>query len=236
MSNKKAEVIRLLNILRGYYSLRDLQDMLGVPYQTLWKYVNLVSVPEEKTCDRILTKISESNLIEKLLMELTETTEESYASLSLKPSFLLLFALFVRNFTKGSRIGTVVSMSEMALPLATSAAIELNTSLCPALTSPRVQKGGIYPISYAEGSEIKMKGIPKICLKEKGRALLVDSSLTSVDKLYAFLIILKQARTMPFGVITVSMSKDVEEALGKEGLNHYSFNITGVNAQHEVKS
>lgn len=45
---RKASVIKLLTLLNYRYSLRDLQELLGIPYQTLWKYVSLTCMPEER--------------------------------------------------------------------------------------------------------------------------------------------------------------------------------------------
>ncbi len=50
---KKVSVIKLLTLLNYRYSLRDLQALLGIPYQTLWKYVSLKCMPEERTSKKI---------------------------------------------------------------------------------------------------------------------------------------------------------------------------------------
>ncbi len=60
-SLRRSDVIRLLTLLNYYYyfSLRDLRSMLGIPYQTLWRYVSLKCMPEERTSRRIAERIEE---------------------------------------------------------------------------------------------------------------------------------------------------------------------------------
>ncbi len=66
---RKSSIIKLLSVLNYRYSLRDLQSLLGIPYQTLWKYISLTTMPEEETSRKILQRVEELKLIDKLVME-----------------------------------------------------------------------------------------------------------------------------------------------------------------------
>jgi len=39
---EKLMVVKILKALNKFYSLRDLEQVLGVPFQNLWKYINLI--------------------------------------------------------------------------------------------------------------------------------------------------------------------------------------------------
>ena len=222
MGDKRAEVIRLLNVLRGYYSLRDLQGLLGVPYQTLWKYVNLLSVPEERTCERILSRISELNLVERVVKEEISRNEGSVWSLTRKSGFLLLFALAARSFLKGARVSTVVPMSELGIALGAAVAVELHIDICPALSNPPVEKRGHLIITYESHGKVVALALPRACLKEKGRVLLVDPLIEDFERVKAFTYALRHARTSLHGIMAIKIGGAVKERLQEEGIRYYS--------------
>jgi len=222
LGDKRAEVLRLLNVLRGYYSLRDLQDLLGVPYQTLWKYVNLLSVPEERTCEKILARIAELNLLDRLIKEEVSRAQEGILHLTHSPGFLHLFSLTARSFLKGSKATLVIPLSEAGTTLAVAVAVELNIVVCPVMSNPPLDRRGYYLISYGAGDHLMMLALPKSCVKEKARALLVDAEIRNYEKVEVFTYILRHARAVLQGVMAIKMSKEVREKLEEAGIKHYS--------------
>ena len=219
---KKASVIKLLTLLNYRYSLRDLQALLGIPYQTLWKYVSLKCMPEERTSRRIAERIEELKLLEKLVEEAVSAARENPYDLVRRPGFLALFTLMVSNALHDVRVGVVVPMSEYALMLATVLAMELHCEVCPALREGPPTRKGYYTTYFSECGKAIIAGIPKHCLKDKGRAVLVDVVLDSVDKVEAFLAVLRSARVDTVLAASVVIDGDVNDVLVEKGVKVFS--------------
>jgi len=219
---KKASVIKLLTLLNYRYSLRDLQALLGIPYQTLWKYVSLKCMPEERTSRRIAERIEELKLLEKLVEEAVNAARENPYDLVRKPGFLALFTLMVSNALHDVRVGVVVPMSEYALMLATALAMELHCEVCPALKEGPPTRKGYYTTYFNECGKVVVTGIPKHCLKDKGRAVLVDVVLDSVDKVEAILAVLRSARVDTVLAAAVVIDGDVNDVLAEKGVKVFS--------------
>ena len=62
-------VLHVLSLLRYAYSLRSLEEALGVPAQVLWRYTRLIAVPEKETARRLLALIGEKRLLEDALRD-----------------------------------------------------------------------------------------------------------------------------------------------------------------------
>ncbi len=209
---KKAGVIKLLTLLNYRYSLRDLQTMLGIPYQTLWKYVTLVNMPEEKTSAKIVDRIEELNLLEKFVRETVEEARNDPYDIVRKPGFLTLFTMMVKNVLYDVKVGVIVPMSEYALMLATALSLELRCDVCPALANhPLKRCKGFFTTCFTDNEKHVSVAVPKHCLKNKNRALLVDVVLQDTDKVEAFLGLLRSARVEVSGVAAVISGKNVEE-------------------------
>lgn len=95
--SERSRVLNLLHALNYFYSLRDLEEIIGVSFQNLWRYVNLLSVPEEKTTEKILSKIQELNLVEETVRKALSDADVEIWSLAREPSFLRLFSLIIED-------------------------------------------------------------------------------------------------------------------------------------------
>lgn len=58
---------RLLVGLKGFYTLKELEELLGVPAQAIWRYTSFIQIPEKGTAQRILAAVAEKRLVEKAL-------------------------------------------------------------------------------------------------------------------------------------------------------------------------
>ncbi len=216
---KKAGVIKLLTLLNYRYSLRDLQTLLGIPYQTLWKYVSLTNMPEEKTSKKIVEHIEELKLLEKFVMETVEEARDDPYDIVRKPGFLTLFTIMVQNTFHDVKVGVIVPMSEYSLMPATALALGLRCDVCPALTNHPLRKGkGFFTTSFMDYGRYVSVAVPKHCLKSKNRALLIDVVLQDADKVEAYLGLLRSARVEVSGVAAVASGKNVEDFIKGMGV------------------
>ncbi len=137
-------MIRLLTLLNYYFSLRDLQSMLGIPYQTLWRYVSLKCMPEERASRRIAERIEELGLLKKLVEDAVDAARANPYDLIRKPGFLTLYTMLASETLRDVRIGILVPVSELGLTLATALALELHSEICPALREGPPSRKGYY--------------------------------------------------------------------------------------------
>lgn len=214
----KAYVFKILNIMRHYYSLRDIEKMLDLPAQTIWKYVNLVAVPEEKTVAKIISKVSELRLIDKLIENSMREFRENPVIVLSKPGFLRLFSYVTEDFVGNAKIDVVIPISEAATVLGSYVATELPSLVCSFTENPPYDKKGYIITYYNDSNETRFMALPKSCLKEKTTALLIDVLLEEPSKLRSVVETLGKNKVHIYGVVTVDSSENVLDLAKSMGL------------------
>jgi len=205
----KAYVFKILNIMRHYYSLRDIEKILDLPAQTIWKYVNLVAVPEERTVAKIIGKVGELRLIDKLIENSIKEFKENPVTVLSKPGFLKLFSYVTEDFVGGAKIDLVVPMSTTAIVLGSYVAAELPSLVCPFTENPPHDRKGYVVAYYNDNNETRFVALPKSCLREKTTALLVDVILEEQDKLRNVVDVLSKNKIHVYGVVAVDSPDEV---------------------------
>ncbi|MGC8975488.1 MAG: hypothetical protein ACP5KB_04740 [Thermoprotei archaeon] len=214
----KAYVFKILNIMRHYYSLRDLEKMLDLPAQTIWKYVNLVAVPEEKTVIKIISKVGELRLIDKLVENSIREFRENPVAVLSKPGFLKLFSYATEDFVSGAKIDLVIPISATATILGSYVATELPSLVCPFTENPPPDKKGYIITYYNSDKETYFIALPRSCLKEKTTTLIIDVVLDEPNKLMNVVDVLSRNKIHVYGVATVDSSDSVLDLARSIGL------------------
>jgi len=218
--NVRSYVLRVLDALNYFYSFRDLEKMLGVPFQSLWRYVNLLSIPEEKTAERILQRIKQLNLIEKAAREALEEVGVEIWRLARAPGFIQLFSIIAEDVIGLEKLSSVIAVSREALTLATVTAIELEAEVC--LASPRIklEKRGFLATQYRSHkfNELRFVALPRSCAKDGGKTALIDTVLEDVDKVAAIVGLLKRSRSEVVGYVAIAARAEDVEMLESMGL------------------
>jgi adenine/guanine phosphoribosyltransferase-like PRPP-binding protein len=217
--NRKQLVIRLLTLMKRYYSLREMEKILGIPYQVLWKYVNLVSVPERETAERILEKLREKKVIESIIESVVEQTDKKdLHTLVRRPGFLSLYSFLAGNIMQKrmNEIDIVVQLSIDALSLAAVVSVDYNVGLCPTYASSPLNSQEYIHVQYRMKDERLscFMYIPKKCIYKKESILFVDLFLDNFQKMDMVL------RTLPGdiedkSVLTIFADKSVVENVDK---------------------
>ncbi|WFO74950.1 hypothetical protein J4526_07720 [Desulfurococcaceae archaeon MEX13E-LK6-19] len=219
--NIRSYVLRVLDALNCFYSLRDLEKLLEVPFQNLWKYVNLLTVPEEKTAEKILRRIQELRLIEKAVDGLFEENSDDIWGVARNPGFLRLFSLVIEDFVQGMGVNTIVPMSEYAIPLASIVAMELDMEICPALQhSIKYEKEGFHVTHYVsrKTGEYCILAMPRKCLHKGVKALLLDIAVEELDRVAAIASTIRRARAEPYCLISIQSTREVYDQLKELGI------------------
>lgn len=214
----KAYVLKVLNIMKHYYSLRDIEKMLDLPAQTIWKYVNLMIAPEEKTVAKIISKVEELKIIDKLLDDSIREFRENPVKVLSKPGFLKLFSYVTESFVGNAKIDLVIPISNIATILGSYLATELPSTLCPFTENPIHDKKGYIVAHYASNEGVNFMAMPRSCLKEKPTALLIDVVLDEISKLRSVLEVLNKVRVQVYGVAAIEASDEVWGFMRNNGL------------------
>jgi hypothetical protein len=209
----RSRVLELLHALNFFYSLRDLEEALGVPFQSLWRYVNLLSVPEEKTTEKILSRIQELDLVGGAVRKALLGADVEIWSLAREPSFLRLFSLVIEELVEkeGVEVDVVVPLSEYAIPLASVVSMELEKALCPVMTcNVKNEKEGFYVAYYTSSrdEELRVITMPRKGLQGKESALMLDIALDDPNHVEAVSGIMRWAKIDKQSLIAVQLSRE----------------------------
>jgi len=214
----RAESIRILRVLSYYYSFRDLEEILGVHFQNLWKYVNLHSMPEKDTAERILSKVRELKLVDRILDEELSKAGRELHILAREPGFLELFTLKFLDFMEREgvdKLDSVIALSCDAISLATVIALNVRAPTCYLMERGRLEKGGLIAAQYKSRKylELKLLAVPKACLGGGDAIALVDIELDDIDSIIALSDVVRKGRDVAILAAFISIAKSYLEEL-----------------------
>jgi hypothetical protein len=211
--NPKLALFNILNVLKFFYSFKDLEKMLGVPSQVLWRYVTLRVVPEKETAVKILMKIREQHLVEEAIRKAVEGSKEPW-KLFTNPGILNLAALHASDEFRKSRVEVVLSAPDPYSALLSGLVSSyLRARVCIPSCIPLSETNIVEVYSSAHGV-IAAFAVPRGCLSKKSRILIV-AALSSPNQLLAVpLNIVWRVHAEVIGIyILVGSEHDVEVLL-----------------------
>ncbi|NPA96712.1 MAG: hypothetical protein GXO32_03830 [Crenarchaeota archaeon] len=216
------DLFKALTALNRFYSLRDLEQLLGVPFQSLWKYVNLVSVPRRSTVERILRRVEELGLVERAL-EIAASSAKSIEALVSDPGFLRLFSIAVARALArgGARVDTLIPLSVVGIPLATALALEIGACICAARDHDvRLHGRDSYVATpYVSSSrELRIVALPRNLLRPRSRAALVDAVLEDETKAVAVADLARRRGCSVVALVTIFETPSARALAEKRGI------------------
>ncbi|MDK6028164.1 hypothetical protein QPL79_02135 [Ignisphaera sp. 4213-co] len=217
---EKLTIVKILKALNRFFSLRDLEQVLDVPFQSLWKYVNLIGLPSEEVVESISTKLAKLRIVDEILANEAKKFRSNPYSLSMNMGFLELYALKIAASLKNFDIDVVVSLSQEASTLATLVSNETGADLCIPLPNENLNPELIKVISYYSTASKKMKMLiyPRNCVKEEKKVFLSDLILIDLDKFEAVNALIKSKDSKVFGIATIYISKNALEKLASHDI------------------
>lgn len=194
----RRDAVEILKVLSYYYSFRDLEKILGIHFQSLWRYATLNSVPEKETAERILSKIAELNLLRTVIERELERVGREYHVLPRSPGFVSAFAYTMKEVFGPElfeRISSVIALSPMAISLSTAIGIEADATICFAEKEPKLEKNGIAAIHYksSRAGELRSIAVPRKCL-DAAIIMVVDVELSDVDEAVAIASLARRSK------------------------------------------
>ncbi|MEL9940597.1 MAG: hypothetical protein QW348_02240 [Ignisphaera sp.] len=217
---EKLAIVKILKALNKFYSLRDLEQIFDVPFQSLWKYVNLIGLPSEEVVENIHTKLVHLKIADEILLNEAKKLRASPYMLAINTGFLELYVLKIVEALKNSDIDIVVSLSQEASNLATLLSIEIGADLCTPLPNENLNPEFVKVITYYSDIHKKMEMLiyPKHCIKEDKNVFLSDLTLTDLDKFEAINAFIKSRNSRVLGISTVYISKNVLDKISSHDI------------------
>ncbi len=224
--NIRSLVVRLLNALKSFYTFRDLELMLEVPQQALWRYVNFLTVPEESTAKKILKKIEELRLIEKVVDDMVRPSSKGQVEiwkLTHNIGFLDLLGFYVTLIPRIDDVDIILAYPEDSSPLATSIAYWIRVNLCIATRKADSTFSSKYIVETYQSDvngNIEYLAVPKECIDKEDYVLIVTNVLNDIRMFNAVYALIRKAQAVPWGLVAVvAKNREVVDSVGAYGMN-----------------
>jgi adenine phosphoribosyltransferase len=220
----KVLTMKLLSALKEFYTFKELEEMLGLPYQVLWRYTNFLTTPEEGTARRILRLIREKRLIESALernFERIKSVSDIWEVVK-NIGFLDLIAFEAMEALEGVEFDTILAFPEESGVLGAVMAHWARSDVC--VTSRLVSIGEALVEYYRDSSlSLNFLAISKNCLPRKGRVVLATLMLHNREVLEASIALVKKNSSTPIALIAVFAypGENWEEVLRNRGIARY---------------
>ncbi|MCS7099338.1 MAG: hypothetical protein RMH84_03690 [Sulfolobales archaeon] len=219
----KVLTMKLLSALKDFYTFKELEEILGVSYQTLWRYTNFLTTPEEGTAKKLIQTIRERRLVES-------TFEKNFAivknlsdiwTVVKNIGFLDLVAFETLELLNGEDIDGVLAFPEESGVLGAVIAHWIRGDVC--VTTKTVSLGEALIEYYKDNSmELNMLAVSRGCIPKKGRVVLATLVLNNKDLLEAAFTIVKKSGAQPIALVAVfAVGKNWKKTIENLGLRKY---------------
>lgn len=216
--NPRNKLLRELRVLKYFYTFKELESLLEIPGQVLWRYIMLRSVPEKTTTSKLLEKIRALRLFERVFEEKLPRSMDLWGYLG-NPGILELASL--KAYEKYGKLKIEIILSapdEYSAALASQIATSLKARLCISSIRPLSSNLITEPLQLCSGL-LASVGVPKKCLERNSKILLVTLDLDPT-RIKPLIRISMKARASIAGLFSLSGSEEnvaeLRELLGEE--------------------
>ncbi len=227
LKNAKFVLFNLLRALKFFYSFKELERILGVPSQVLWRYVTLRAMPEKDTAQRILNKIMKEGVIEKTLKRVIESSNGDEWRLLGNPGVLELAGLKVADMLKKTRVDVVLAPCDgYSVALATIIATYLKSRIC--IATRYLYSNNNTVEYYREGGSVEAIAVPSDCIPKKARVVIILATEYSANCLDAVINIIKRRRGEIISIFSLTEIKTrrMPEAISIKAFNGFLKNFS----------
>ncbi len=200
----KVLAMKLLSALKDFYTFKELEDILGVPYQMLWRYTSFLTTPEEGTAKRLMQVIREKKLIES-------TFERSFArtrdlgdiwSVVKNIGFLDLVSFEALELLDGEGADGVLAFPEESGILGAVIAHWIRGDVC--VTTRTVSPGEALVEYYRDGTMgLNFIAVSRGCIPKKGKVVLATILLNNKELLEAAVTAVRKSGAQPVALVAV---------------------------------
>lgn len=204
--------VKLLCSLKEVYTFKELEELLGIPAQALWRYTSFSHFPERQTSRRIIEAIRSQSLVEKALQKALLGKQGVFEEwrLLFNPRVLNLIGYLAWRKLSDREVDLVLTYPERNAAIAAVLAEWLSAGVCIASERGRVSWGRLLTSQYlsSERGEIVYVHAPKDALEKDSKVLIVESTTASLEPLSALLSLVEQAKAHLSAVLVVLALSD----------------------------
>lgn len=219
---------KLLNGLKEVYTFKELEELLGIPAQVLWRYTSFAQFPEKQTARKILEGVKLQGLVEKTLQRALLGKQGAFEEWKLlfNPRILNLVGYLALRKLSNVDVDVVLTFPEKNAALAAILGEWFSASVCVASERGWASWGKLMTAQYlsAERGEIVHVHIPKEAISRDSKVLVVKGVVTDFESLSALLSLVEQAKAHLSAVLIVVALSDgwakTAEKLGVIGKVH----------------
>ncbi|MEM0494160.1 MAG: hypothetical protein QXU72_02690 [Thermofilum sp.] len=218
---------KLLNGLKEAYTFKELEELLGIPAQVLWRYTSFAQFPERQTAKKILEGVRAQGLIEKTLQRaLGRQSAFEEWRLLFNPRLLNIVGYLAWRKLSDVDVDVVLTFPEKNSALAAILGEWFSAGVCVASERGWTSWGKLLTAQYLslERGEIVHVHLPKDALEKDSKVLIAKGVATNFESLSALLSLVEQAKAHLSAVlIAVALSDGwvkTAERLGVLGKVH----------------
>jgi hypothetical protein len=213
LKNPKFVLFNLLRVLKFFYSFKELEKLLGVSSQVLWRYVSLRVMPEKETAQKLLAKIREKRLVEEAVRRAVEASREPWMLFS-NPGVLELAALKAVDEFRKTRIDAVLAAPDpYSSSLAAITALYLRSRLCTASKTP-LSSSILAEVYEVQPGIIEVAATPRECVQRRSKILVVAAAAPPIQGLTAALGVTLRGHADVVGILVLEgWEEAVNEAI-----------------------
>jgi len=204
--------VKLLCSLKEVYTFKELEELLGIPAQALWRYTSFSHFPERQTSRKIIEAIRSQSLVEKALQKALLGKQGVFEEwrLLFNPRVLNLVGYLAWRKLSDREVDLVLTYPERNAAIAAVLAEWLSAGVCIASERGRVSWGRLLTSQYlsSERGEIVYVHAPKDALEKDSKVLIVESTTASLEPLSALLSLVEQAKAHLSAVLVVLALSD----------------------------
>jgi len=167
--NIRLLMLNTLKALKYFYSFKELESLLDVSSQVLWRYLSFRAVPEKETALKIIDKVREKKLVQKILESLRESQD---LELDVTNPGALLLAYLKLAGEKWASDAVLIITKEDPFSVAVSTVLALNfrAKMCIAM-SRVVSKNYVYEVFETPERELRVFSLPRKCIQRRDKAV-----------------------------------------------------------------
>jgi len=211
--NNKWLYIRLLKSLNKVFSLKDLEEVLGISSQSLWRYIHGVKIPSRKTLARLAAVIMERRVIASALQQVLSSEDEE----PLEKYFdLFAAAMEISMVFRDFWPAAVVAASQTATPIASVIASDLDVPLCTLFDDTPVElrsKPTILVYKSELHNVFRVLAVPHGCIPPGKAIAVVEYSARDASKYRALMKLLTHEYESKVAFLSVTATQTAINAV-----------------------
>lgn len=215
--------VRVLHALKEAFTFKELEELLDIPSQVLWRYVNYLQFPEKETSKKILDVVLDKKLLESAVRKLAIGPQgilEDWRFMY-NPRFLDIVGYVAWKHFAENGIDTVMTPSERDAPVATILADWLSAQACIASDRAWASWGRLISANYQsiDRGELIHLHVPRDAIPKEAKVLVVKGITRNFESLPALCSLIEQVKGFTVGVlVVVALSDKWLESAEKAGI------------------